>query len=46
MMNNEYLKEQFALAIKFRNGTDSQRELGKIVVEQNRLAILSLMKVL
>lgn len=44
-MNNEYLKEQFALAIKFRNGTDSQRELGKIVVEQHRLAILSLVKV-
>ena len=44
-MNNEYLKEQFALAIKFRNGTDSQRELGKIVVEQHRPTILGLMKV-
>jgi hypothetical protein len=44
-MDEQYLKEQFALAIKFRNGTDSQRELGKIVVEQNRSAILSLMKV-
>ena len=44
-MNNEYLKEMVAEAIKLLNGTHSQRELAKIVVEQNRSAILSLMKV-
>jgi hypothetical protein len=44
-MYNEYLKERFAEAIKLLNGTDSQHELAKIVVDQNRSAILSLMKV-
>ena len=45
-MYNEYLKEQFALAIDFRRyGTGSQRNLGKVVVEGNRSEVLGLMKV-
>ena len=45
-MDEQYLKEQFALAIDFRRyGTDRQRKLGKVVVEGNRSEVLGLMKV-
>ena len=44
-MDEEYLKEQFALAIDFRRyGNYRQRELGKVVVEGNRSEVLGLIK--